>query len=197
MWVLSILSGFSVHAADDDVSSVTYNIEHHEGSDPGIDAADPEELGPIPVEHRHGFRVGYLYFENEELRYPHMFVMGYETSQRLDGGAGLDVLFVQNVLVSGLNHSLFLPSSNLLVGASFRDQVEFGVGPNLSMIPEQAEDRGGEGLLGGLSTNMIAAVGLTVPAGRFEVPVHVSWISASDDWGRIGITTGVNWGADR
>lgn len=144
------------------------------------DVIDPDE--PIPVDHRHGFRLGYTYFQAEELRYPHMFVMGYETSQRLKGGAGLDVLLVQNVMISGLNHSLFLPSGNLLVGASFSDRIEVGVGPNLSVIPSP-------------TTNMVAAVGLTLPAGRFEVPVHLSWISASDDWGRVGLTTGVNWGS--
>lgn len=145
-------------------------------------AVDEVSEDPIPVEYRHGFRLGWTYFENEELDYPHLFVMGYETSQRLAGGAGLDVLVVENAMVAGLNQSLFLPSANVLIGASVHDRFEVGVGPNLSLIPE-------------LSTNMIAAAGVTVPAGRFEIPLHVSWVSAADDWGRVAFTTGVNWGS--
>ena len=149
-----------------------------------VASAAPADPDPIPVDYRHGFRLGYTYFEDPDLAYPHLFVMGYETSQRLYGGAGLDVLFVQNLMVSGLNQSLFLPSCNLLVGASINDRVEIGVGPNLAVIPK-------------LSTNMIAAVGVTVPAGRFEVPVHLSWVSAADGWGRVALTTGINWGSGR
>jgi len=130
---------------------------------------------------RHGFRVGYAYLEHEELQHPHLFVMGYELSQRKRGGAGLDVLFVENVMVSGLNQSRMVPSANLLVGASIHDTLEIGVGPNLTLLPE-------------LATNMVAAIGVTLPAGDFDVPVHLAWVSDPDDIGRVVLTTGVNWG---
>ena len=112
-------------------------------------AADDEEPR-VTVDHRHGFRLGYAYYPDQQvLDEPHLFVMGYELSQRLDGGSIIDVLIVQNLLVSGLNQSLFAPSANLLVGASIHDTLEIGVGPNLSLMPD-------------VSTNMIAGVGVMI-----------------------------------
>jgi hypothetical protein len=150
---------------------------------PALLAAAGAQAGE-PLDTRHGFRVGYTYAEHEELTHPHLFVMGYELSQRKKGGAGLDVLFVQNVMVSGLNQSRAVPSGNLLVGASIADTVEVGVGPNLTLSPE-------------LTTNMVAAVGITVPAGEFDVPVHLAWVSDAENVGRVLLTTGVNWGGQR
>jgi hypothetical protein len=153
----------------------------------GVEAEPPPAPEPerIRVDHRHGFRIGYAYYRTAEgLADPHLFVMGYELSQRMYGGAGLDVLIVENAMISGLNQSMVVPSANLLVGASIRDTVEVGVGPNVSALPE-------------LSANMIAAVGITMPAGLFEIPAHLAWVSAADGWGRVVLTTGVNWGAAR
>ncbi|MEZ4235458.1 MAG: hypothetical protein R3F59_04710 [Myxococcota bacterium] len=46
-------------------------------------------------------------------------------------------------------------------------------------------------------TVVVAAAGVTLPAGLFEIPVHLAWVSAADGWGRVIATTGVNWGAAR
>jgi len=146
-------------------------------------AAGPA-LAQDGLDSRHGFRLGYSYQDHEELLHPHLFVMGYELSQRRSGGAGLDVLFVENLMISGLNQSRLVPSANLLVGASIHDTVEVGVGPNLSFLPD-------------LTPNMVAAIGITVPAGDFDVPVHLAWVSDEGTVGRVVLTTGVNWGGGR
>jgi hypothetical protein len=183
MSLISLFTGPAAAEGPDVAVSVAVRTDEAPGD---AAPADPVAAGPrIRVDSRHGFRVGYAYFPTAEgLDDPNLFVMGYETSQRLYGGAGLDVLLVQNATISGLNHSLVIPSANLLVGASVRDTVEIGVGPNLSVLPAP-------------TANMIAAVGVTMPAGLFEIPVHAAWISAADGWGRVVLTTGVNWGAAR
>ncbi|MEZ4235459.1 MAG: hypothetical protein R3F59_04715 [Myxococcota bacterium] len=121
-------------AADPDVA-VSVAVSHEADGD-AVDEARPAEDRPhMRIDSRHGFRIGYAYYPEAELDDPHLFVMGYETSQRMYGGAGLDVLLVENVVVGGLNQSLVIPSGNLLIGASVRDTWEFGVGPNFAVVP--------------------------------------------------------------
>jgi len=137
---------------------------------------------------RTGVRFGYNYVEGGEqskhLESNHMFAMGVEAQQALEGGAWLDVLFVENVTVSGLDQSVAAPSASLLVGFEINKQLQIGVGPNLS-----AFDPSGAGNY----FHLVSAVGYTADAGLFSVPVHLSYIPDVKGFYRIAATTGVNW----
>ena len=134
----------------------------------------------------HGFRVGYAYANNADanrhVSTPHMFVMGYELTQRLTGGDWLNVIAVENVSLSGINQSLFLPSANLLVGFEFNEMAQLGVGPNINPFDPNEK-----------YIHMVAAGGFTANAGDFNVPIHAYYIPDVDDDWRVGVTTGVNW----
>lgn len=137
---------------------------------------------------RTGVRFGYNFLNKgeltEQLDSPHMFAMGLEAQQTLEGGAWLDVLFIENVTVSGLDQSVAAPSASFLVGFEINKQLQMAVGPNLS-----AFDPAGEGN----HFHLVSAVGYTADAGIFSVPVHLSYIPDVDGFYRMAVTTGVNW----
>ncbi len=135
----------------------------------------------------HGFRVGYTYINTtieprDTLRSPHLFNIGYEFTQRMLGDGDLHVITVENLVVSGLNQSLFIPSANALVGFEFKDDVQIGVGANLAPFDPT-----------GNFAHMIVAVGVTPDLGGFHVPLHVSYVPDVDGAFRVAITTGANW----
>ena len=70
--------------------------------------------------YRKGLRFGYSYANKaettERLESPHMFAMGFELQETMSGGEWLDLLFIQNVVVSGLEQSVIIPTVNALVG---------------------------------------------------------------------------------
>ena len=149
--------------------------------------ATAAETGPTPPSrYMHGFRVGYSYINGAEdharLSSPHLFVMGYEATQRISGGEWLNVITVQNIMVAGMNQSVFIPSGNFLLGFEMNERVQVGVGPNISPFSEPDD-----------IIHMIAAVGYTPEAGDFNVPVHLSYVPDVDGNYRIAVTTGVNW----
>jgi len=63
---------------------------------------------------RKGIRFGYNYANGAEtsdrVDSPHMFAMGFEMQQTRSGGSWLDVLFIQNATISGLDQSIIAPS---------------------------------------------------------------------------------------
>lgn len=133
--------------------------------------------------HMHGFRVGYAYTRDDRVfASPHLMVMGYEVSQRVAGGGGLDVLMVGNFSVSGLNQSKAIPTLNLLIGAQLGDGLELGVGPSISWTMPAEE-----------ALHMVAAVGWTVAAGDLDVPLHLAWIPDVNQRDRLIATTGVTF----
>jgi hypothetical protein len=140
---------------------------------------------PRPAElASHGFRLGYLYLNDPPapLQSPHLFVLGYELTQRALGGSWLDVIFVENLSVAGLNQSVFLPSGNALVGFRLGRQVELGTGVNVTPFDPN-----------GKYWHQVLAAGWTPGAGAFAVPVHVTLIPDVDGQWRVGATVGVNW----
>lgn len=148
------------------------------------DTSDEDDI--IYKKNLHGFRLGYAFANNSEahpkVASPHMFVMGYEFTQRLAGGDWLNVIAVENLSLSGINQSLFIPTANVLVGFELNNMAQIGVGPNIS--PFDVNEK---------YVHMVAAGGFTANAGSFNVPIHGYWIPDVDgDW-RAGITTGVNW----
>jgi len=156
--------------------------EEEESTD--SETVETEDLKPVKKLF-HGFRVGYTYVNldgDSRLKSPHLFVIGYELTQRTLGGDWLNVIMVQNLSVSGINQSLFFPSLNALVGFEIVEQIQIGTGINL--MPFDPDEH---------YVHMIMAVGYTPRAGAFNVPFHVTYIPDVDGAYRVGVTTGVNW----
>ncbi len=143
---------------------------------------------PLPkVGFTHGFRIGYGFVkldgtDEDPLQSSHLFTVGYEVQQRIIGGGWLNVLMVENIMVSGINQSKFIPTANLLLGFEFKDQLQVGAGMNLSPF-SATED----------IVHMVMGVGYTPQVGSFNVPVHASFIPDVDGNWRAQLTTGVNW----
>ena len=76
---------------------------------------------------RMGIRFGYNYANGAEtsdrVDSPHMFAMGFEMQQTRSGGSWLDVLFIQNATISGLDQSIIAPSLSVLVGFEIQEQL--------------------------------------------------------------------------
>jgi hypothetical protein len=138
--------------------------------------------------HRKGMRFGYMYInkgeESDKLRNPSMFTMGFETQQTMKGGEWLDLLFIQNITVGGLEQSLLLPSVNALVGFEINSALQLGVGMTAGL-----QDPAGEGNY----IHLLTAIGWTQQAGYFSVPIHVVFMPDINDYWRLGATTGINW----
>ena len=140
----------------------------------------------IDVSTRSGIRLGYGYQagELEDTNVPHFFTMGYELQQTVHGGAWLDILFVQNLMIGGLAQSEFIPSVNMLVGFEIDKQIQIGVGPNFSLWDPANGDK---------FVHMVAAVGWQRKVGKLTVPIHINVVPDKDGYWRSGVTTGVNW----
>lgn len=148
---------------------------------------DPDAQTPEPFNtFYHGFRMGYTYINGIErggrLASPHLFVVGYELTRRIQGGDWLNVIAVGNVSVAGINQSLFLPSMNGLIGFEFAHQFQIGTGVNLAPFDPNRR-----------FAHQIVAVGWTPKAGAFNVPIHFTVIPDVDGHWRVGSTVGVNW----
>ena len=138
--------------------------------------------------YRKGLRFGYSYANKAEtskrLESPHMFAMGFELQETMSGGEWLDLLFIQNVVVSGLEQSVIIPSVNALVGFEINNALQIGVGVNAAIVDPSGEDH---------FVHLVSAIGWTQQAGVFSVPVHVVFIPDVNDYYRFAVTTGVNW----
>ena len=132
----------------------------------------------------HGFRFGYGYVNvdpttHATLKDRWLYLIGYELTQVLDGGSWLDVIFVQNISVVGLNQSIIIPSANVLLGFEFNDNFQLASGINLTPSENPA--------------HMVLAAGWTPKVGDINVPCHISYIpDVNNNW-RMYLTTGVNW----
>jgi hypothetical protein len=140
----------------------------------------------VDVSTRSGIRLGYGYQAGklEDTNVPHFFTMGYELQQTVHGGAWLDILFVQNLMIGGLAQSEFIPSVNMLIGFEIDKQIQFGVGPNFSLWDPSNDDK---------FVHMVAAVGWQRKVGKLTVPIHLNFVPDKDGYWRSGVTTGVNW----
>lgn len=141
---------------------------------------------------RSGMRFGYVYAHNFhkenaegeklDINSPHMSTMGFELQQVMPGGEWLDILFIQNATISGMDQSVLSPSARILVGFEINDTVQIAVGPNVA--PVHPSDN---------FIHMIVAIGITAEAGVFSVPVHLSYVPDADGYWMTALTTGVNW----
>jgi 2-keto-4-pentenoate hydratase/2-oxohepta-3-ene-1,7-dioic acid hydratase in catechol pathway len=138
--------------------------------------------------HRKGMRFGYNYAnkaeESSKLQSPHMFALGFEAQQTMAGGDWLDLLFIQNITISGLEQSVVIPTGNALVGFEINKAFQIGVGANVSIYDPSGKDN---------YIHLVSAVGWTQPAGTFSVPVHFVLIPDVNNYWRCAATTGVNW----
>jgi len=137
---------------------------------------------------RKGLRFGYNFAnmadESERLDSPHMFALGFELQQTMSGDSWLDILFIQNLTVSGLEQSVLVPSANALVGFEIQDQLQLAVGANITVYDPSGEDH---------FFHLVTAVGWTQDAGIFSVPVHFIFVPDVNNYYRLALTTGVNW----
>tara|TARA_R110002126_G_scaffold56194_1_gene150336 strand:+ start:4046 stop:4615 length:570 start_codon:yes stop_codon:yes gene_type:complete len=155
-----------------------------------------EDIKSIPLSwsYRKGLRFGYNYVnkgadktalnDDPRLSSPHMFAIGFEMQQTMAGGDWLDILFIQNVTISGLEQSLVIPSANALVGFEINRKLQAGVGVNVAPV-DPADD--------GNLIHLVTAIGWTQPAGSLSVPLHLVFIPDVNDYWRCAVTTGVNW----
>jgi len=148
---------------------------------PALAHADDEPI----MESMHGFRMGYSYVnvapgESSALASPHLFVLGYELTQRVLGGGMVDVVVVENVAVTGLNQSILIPSGNLLLGLELNKMLQLGAGAQVAPLGDQP-------------FHMVVAAGFSPPSGDLNVPLHVAYIpDVHGNW-RLVSTIGVNW----
>jgi len=137
---------------------------------------------------RKGMRFGYNYAnkadESDRLDSPHMFAIGFETQQTMDGDSWLDILFIQNLTVSGLEQSVLVPSANALVGFEIQDALQLAVGANVTVYDPSEENH---------YFHLVTAIGWTQDAGIFSVPVHLIYVPDVNNYYRLAVTTGVNW----
>ena len=80
--------------------------------------------------------------------------------------------------------SVAAPSARLLLGFEINNNVQLAIGPNLS-----AHDPSGEGNI----LHLIAAIGASVDAGKFNLPLHVAFMPDKNKYNVFALTTGVNW----
>jgi len=137
---------------------------------------------------RKGMRFGYNYSNNadesDRLQSSHMFSIGFEMQQTMDGDSWLDLLFIENLTISGLDQSVVLPSGNALVGFEINDSFQLAVGANVTIVDPSNENH---------YVHLVTAVGWTQDAGIFSVPVHLVYIPDVNDYYRVAATTGINW----
>ncbi|MBN86883.1 MAG: hypothetical protein CL885_05100 [Dehalococcoidia bacterium] len=137
---------------------------------------------------RKGMRFGYNYAnkadESDRLESPHMFALGFEMQQTMDGDSWLDLLFIQNLTVSGLDQSVVLPSANALVGFEINDSLQLAVGVNATIVDPSEENH---------YVHLVTAIGWTQDAGIFSVPVHLVYVPDVNNYYRVAATTGINW----
>ena len=158
-------------------------------SDPP-DSADPYSEVDF-IEHSHGFRMGYGHIRNvdtdesEHLKTPSLFVLGYEVNQRLIGGEAVDIIFAEVLAISGMNQGLFIPTGNFLIGAEINQTFRASAGMHVSPLSPTGD-----------LVHMIASIGYSVDAGRFNLPIDIAWIPDTDPDranDRAFATVGVNW----
>ncbi len=160
----------------------------------GATGAQAQTEEEVEFEYEHGFRMGYGYIngvtkENSVLTTPSLYVLGYEVSQRLVGGEGIDVIFVEMLAISGMNQGLLIPTANFLIGMEFNQTFRLASGVHISPFETTGD-----------ITHMIAALGYSVDAGRFSIPIDIAWIPDTDPDPKNGgnnwrgfATVGVNW----
>jgi len=182
--LLTALFAGSAAQAQTQVSEIPAGIQEPDAPD------NQDPYSDIPVmEHSHGFRMGYGLIANvkanETLTTPSLFVLGYEVNQRLIGGEAVDIIFAEVLAVSGMNQGLFIPTGNFLIGAEFNQTLRASAGMHVSPLSTTGD-----------LVHMIASIGYSVDAGRFNLPIDIAWIPDTDPkrnhW-RGFATVGVNW----
>ena len=93
---------------------------------------------------RKGMRFGYTYANkadtSDRLESPHMVSLGFEMQQTMHGGDWLDILYIQNIMVSGIDQSVLAPSANVLVGFEINEALQLGVGVNGTIYDPSNEE---------------------------------------------------------
>ena len=117
--------------------------------------------------------------DHELIKSNWMYLLGYELNQTLYSGGNINVLFVENIAVTGINQSLYIPTGNLLAGFEFNGRFQVASGMNIAPTDNWC--------------HMVVAAGWTPKVGDINIPFHVSYVPDVDNHWRSYITTGVNW----
>jgi hypothetical protein len=110
--------------------------------------------------------------------------MGFEMQQTMAGGQWFDLLFIENISFTGIDQSVISPSARVLVGFEIDKTVQLAFGPNISLHDPSKENK---------YIHLMMAIGCTVEAGTFSVPLHFSFVPDVNNYWSTAITTGVNW----
>jgi len=104
---------------------------------------------------------------------------GWQWESRFADGGGDVVGIVEWIaLVSGMEQGMFLPSFTSVIGARTANGLEFGVGPNLSIVP----------LLFGKTdqaVGMVFAIGKNFQSGSLNMPVNLVFMPGKNIDGNI------------
>lgn len=194
MFLFNILTTNAAAAqdADDWATVTTTTTETRSPLSQGAPQLAEKVSTSDPIKQRHGFRVGYTYLDDTDaLVHPHVMLMGYEAQQVLGKGEIIDVMFVENILIGGLNQNVAVPTVNALAGVEILERFQIGFGVNGTMLPPNDLDALN---IPAFSVGMIAAVGVAIPIEDvYEVPINISWTAEDDGIGRIAVSTGINW----
>jgi len=132
-----------------------------------------------------GFRLGYGYVADSELRSPHMMILGWDQMHSIKTGTVVDAIIAGNISIGGINQGTLFPSAHFIVGYQILDQLQFGVGPVVTFteLSPQLTPR----------LNMITAAGWNIKMGDIYIPLHVAYVPDLDGRWRAYLTTGMNW----
>jgi len=119
--------------------------------------------------------------------YPFMTHFGVNFEQRIRlGGTSSHFAFQEVLTFGGLDQNVVLPSLNTLIGFRSHAGLEFGLGPNFSLV--------NDGGAIGLGVSVVYAVGWTFSFRDVYVPVDIAVVpTPKDGRPRLTIMTGFNF----
>jgi len=144
----------------------------------------------LPRQHLSGPRFGFTAFTGDVARYrqaigkqPIMSQFGWQfETQIVSTTSGNQALMEWIVLLGGLEQSERNLSLSWMAGYRLPSGLEFGVGPNISVRPEDGDVAS--------TTSMVMAMGATLPFGELYVPANLAVAFAE---GGPRITTLLGW----
>ena len=141
-------------------------------------AVNPEEFNKSLQE---------TYPDESRSYFPMMTQFGVNLEQRIRlGDTDSHFAFQEVLVIGGIDQNIFLPSLSVLIGFRSRVGLEFGLGPNVTLV------RSEEGLVPNLS--VIYAAGWTFNFRDVFVPVNIAVVpTPTDGHPRVSFMTGFNF----
>ncbi|HEY6218902.1 MAG TPA: hypothetical protein VIV65_02525 [Gemmatimonadaceae bacterium] len=116
-----------------------------------------------------------VHFKNQKIN-PTTSLFGWEFQRELLKNPN-GVVPVSSLVfgVAGLDQGLVLPSATWLIGMRNRDDIELGIGPNLSLA----------------GAALAVTAGMTFHSGQLNIPIDIAYVSSKIGT-RASVTTGFN-----